>query len=289
MPGDLYRELGVDRSASDKDIQSAYRNLAKEFHPDANSGDARAEERFKSISAAYKILKDPQSRSRYDRGEIDENGQEMGMRFNRGHPGAGGRGGDPGGAGFGGFDDIINDLFGGRGQGRTARPKGRDLRSNLSVSFIEAAAGVTKRMSMPDGRTVEVNVPAGIETGKTLRLRRQGENGPAGNGDLLVEITVEPHPNFKRDGLDISIDHFLPLSVAILGGKARVETIHGDVNLTVPPWCSSGKTMRLRGKGIQAPGGNGKGDQLVRFLVELPKEPDPALESLMREMEMAQE
>lgn len=276
MAGELYRELGVDQSASDKDIQSAYRQLAKEYHPDANQDNPHAEERFKRVSAAYKILKDNDLRAKYDRGEIDENGQEIGMRFNRGHPG-----GDFGGAGFGGFDDIINDLFGGRAQARTARPKGRDLRSTIEIPFIDAATGASKRLNLSDGRSVEVNIPAGIETGKTLRLRRQGEPGPAGNGDLLVEVSVLSHPMFSRDGLDIQADQPLALHTAILGGKTRVETIHGDVNLTVPPWCSSGKTMRLRGKGIHTE--NAKGDQLVRFMIELPKDKDPELERLMRE------
>lgn len=280
MAGDLYRELGVDRSASDKEIQGAYRRLAKENHPDANRDNPRAEERFKRISSAYNILKDKETRARYDRGEIDDNGQE---RFARSHPGGGGfSGGEFGGQGFGGFDDIISDLFGGRAGPRTARAKGRDLRSAIDVSFIDAALGTTKRLTLGDGRHVDVNIPAGIETGKTLRLRRQGEPGPAGQGDLLVDITVQTHPRFVRDGLDIQIDHQLPLKTAVLGGKARIDTIHGPVNLTVPSWYSSGKTMRLRGKGIQT--ASAKGDQLVRFMIALPETPDPALEQLMREM-----
>lgn len=282
MSSDLYRELGVGRGASDKEISSAYRRLAKENHPDANPGDAKAEDKFKRVSAAYKILKDPETRGRYDRGEIDENGQEMGMRYPRGGgPHQGGFGGAEFSGSFGGFDDILNDLFGGRGQARTAQARGRDLKSTLQVAFIDAAKGTTQRLSLPDGRTVEVNIPAGIESGKTLRLRRQGESGPAGKGDLLVEITVMPHPRMTRDGVDIQLDQPLPLRTAVLGGKQRVETVYGDVNLTIPPWSSSGKTMRLRGKGIADSAGN-KGDQLVRFLIVLPEERDPDLEALMR-------
>lgn len=288
MAGDLYRELGVDRRASDKDIQAAYRRLAKEYHPDANAGDAKAEERFKRISAAYKILKDKSLRARYDRGEIDENGQEIGMRYSRGQAG-GGFGQHEMHGGFGGFDDILNDLFGGgRSGARTARAKGRDLRSAIEIPFIEAATGASKRLTLSDGRTVDVNIPAGLESGKTLRLRRQGEPGPAGNGDLLVEVTVEPDRHFRRDGLDIAADQPVPLKTAILGGKLRTDTIHGPVSLTIPPWCNSGKTMRLRGKGIHDAGSGKKGDQLVRFLIELPAEPDPELENLMRERALSE-
>ena len=283
MAGDLYHELGVSRTASDKDIQSAYRRLAKENHPDANQGNPRAEERFKRVSAAYKILKDKELRGRYDRGEIDENGQEIGMRFGRG----GSRGGfdfQSGGAGFGGFEDIINDLFSGRG-GATRQPqaKGRDLKQALIVDFIDAARGIARRIDLPSGRSVDINIPAGIESGKTLRLKGQGERGPAGNGDLLVDVNVSPHANMRREGLDILLDQPIPLETAVLGGKVRIETIHGDVSLSVPPWSDSGKTMRLRGRGIADASSGKKGDQLVRFLINLPQDRDDRLEKLMRE------
>jgi len=292
VAGDLYDELGVNRTATDKEIQSAYRRLAKQHHPDANQGNARAEDRFKRVSAAYKILKDKDLRARYDRGEIDENGQEIGIRFGRGGNRSGfGQGGFSqggfefqSGGGFGGFEDILNDLFAGRAGGaRQPQPKGRDLKQALNVDFVDAARGSSRRIDLPSGRSVDINIPAGIETGKILRLKGQGEPGPAGGGDLLVEVTVLPHSNMRRDGLDILADQPIPLKTAVLGGKVRVETIDGDVSVSVPAWSDSGKTMRLRGRGIADAGSGKKGDHLVRFLTTLPENRDVRLEELMRE------
>lgn len=293
MADDLYRTLGVARNASEAEIRRAYRTLAKEHHPDRHPGDKSAEERFKRISAAYEVLKNKDRRARYDRGDIDAQGNER--------PGAGGfwhqqaRGGDsrfefrgnPG--GFAGFDDIISELFGARGGGghggaQQPRMRGEDVQIALSVDFAEAARGARKPVKLPDGRTVEINVPAAVEEGQTLRLRGQGPAGSTAGlaGDILIEIKVKPHPSFIRDGFDVRVDQPVPLATAVLGGSVRVPTIDGEVSLTVPAWTSSGKLMRLRGRGIEDKKSGKKGDQLVRLMIKLPENGDARLEELMQ-------
>ena len=247
------------RNASDGEIRRAYRALAKENHPDKHPGDKKAEDRFKHISAAYEILKDKNRRARYDRGEIDAQGNER--------AGAGGfwgahqRGGDnrfefrSNSTGFGGFDDIINELFGSRGgaQGgqREQRMRGEDSHIALTVDFVDAAKGAKKPIRLPDGRTLEINIPVAVEDGQTLRLRGQGTPGSTSGlaGDVLIEIKIRPHPSFVRDGFDIRVDQPVSLATAVLGGSLRVPTVDGEVKLTVPAWTSSGKLMRLRGRG----------------------------------------
>jgi len=291
MTENLYKILGVTQAASDDEIRKAYRKLAKTCHPDTNPGDKAAEERFKAISRAYAILGDPAKRKRYDKGQIDADGNERGPQgfpFGAGGPfgGAGGgagagrsrsytyRSGGPGGGGFAGFDDIISDLFGGasrggRSAGRTRA--GEDLKLTVTVDFLDAAKGTKRRVGLPDGRHLDVTIPAGVESGQVLRLKGQGVAG----GDALIEVQVDPHEGFRRDGLDIHLDHAIPLDLAIAGGKVTVPTIDGNVAVTVPAWTSSGKTLRLKGRGI-ARGGH-RGDQFVRLELVLPAQPDPAL------------
>ncbi|MEZ5826554.1 MAG: DnaJ C-terminal domain-containing protein [Geminicoccaceae bacterium] len=304
MSEGLYRELGVSKSASADEIQSAYRKLAKKYHPDANRDDAKAEERFKKISAAYALLKDPATRARYDRGEIDDAGNERapfgfggmggGFRGARGR-GAGSHQDFRSGGGFGGFDDIINDIFGGfaggspgggrassgfAGGGRGVR--GGDIVFRTSIDFIKAATGGSERIRMQDGRHVDVNIPAGIESGTQLRLRGKGQPGAGGAaaGDLLLEVDVRAHPDMRRQGLDILVDQPVPLETAVNGGKIRVPTISGEVALSVPEWSSSGRTLRLRGRGIHDRKAGKKGDQLVRLMITLPENLDPELKAL---------
>lgn len=292
MADDLYRTLGVARNASEAEIRRAYRTLAKENHPDRHPGDKGAEERFKKISAAYEVLKDKDRRARYDRGDIDAHGNER--------HGAGGfwhqqaRGGDSrfefrtNQGGFAGFDDIISELFGARGGGpggvHEPRMRGDDVQIALPVDFVEAARGARKPVKLPDGRTVEINVPAAVEDGQSLRLRGQGLAGSAAGlaGDVLIQINVKPHPFFMKDGLDVRVDQPVPLATAVLGGNVRVLTIDGEVSLTVPAWTSSGKLMRLRGRGIEDRKSGRKGDQLVRLMISLPENGDAQLEALMR-------
>ena len=293
MTENLYKTLGVTQAASDDEIRKAYRKLAKTCHPDTNPGDKAAEERFKAISRAYAILGDAAKRKRYDKGQIDAEGNERGPQ---GFPfGAGGgpfggpggsrgrtytyRSGGPGGGGgaaggFAGFDDILSDLFGGAARGgRTgARTReGEDLKLAVTVDFLDAAKGTKRRVGLPDGRHLDVTIPAGVENGQVLRLKGQGVAG----GDALIEVQVSPHEGFRREGLDIHLDHAVPLDLAINGGKVTVPTIDGNVAVSVPAWTSSGKTLRLKGRGI-AQGGH-KGDQFVRLELVLPSEPEPAL------------
>jgi DnaJ-class molecular chaperone len=286
MTENLYKTLGVTQAASDDEIRKAYRKLAKTCHPDTNPGDKAAEDRFKAISRAYAILGDPAKRKRYDKGQIDAEGNERGPQgFPFGGPGAGPGGSrgrqysyrstGPGGGGFAGFDDILSDLFGGAARGGGARhggrPRGEDLKFSVTVDFLDAAKGTKRRVGLPDGRHLDVTIPAGVEPGQVLRLKGQG----VGGGDALIEVQVSPHEGFRREGLDIHLDHAIPLALAIAGGKVTVPTIDGNVAVSVPAWTSSGKTLRLKGRGI-AQGGH-RGDQLVRLEIALPPETDPAL------------
>lgn len=293
MSESLYKSLGLSRSASDDEIRKAYRRLAKTCHPDTNPGDKAAEEKFKQISQAYAILGDAAKRKRYDQGEIDEDGNERvphgfgggfgggpGGPFRQGgartwHFSSGGGPGGPGAeaGGFAGFEDILSDLFGGAAGGRRAgaRPRGEDLKLKVTIDFLDAAKGARRRMTLPDGRHLDVNIPAGVDSGQVLRLKGQGVAG----GDALVEVQVTPHEGFRRDGLDVHLDQAIPLALAIAGGKVTVPTIDGNVALTVPPWTSSGKTLRLKGRGIKKAAK--RGDQLVRLEIDLPERQDEAL------------
>ncbi len=300
MASDPYTVLGVERGASDKDIQRAFRTLAKKLHPDVNPNDAAAAERFKQVSQAYDILGDPEKRRQFDAGEIDANGETR-----HGFAGAGaGYGAGPGGGYYSyqtrgapgggqgpaddlGFGDIFSDLFGGRagprggpgGPFQAGPMRGQDIRYTLDVTFLEAATGTRKRVSMPGGTTLDLNVPEGVSDGRVLRLKGKGKPGVNGGppGDALVEIKVGTHKDFERDGNDVRIE--LPISIdeAVLGAKVEVPTISGSVNLTIPKGTSSGQTFRLRGKGIKDASSGKTGDQFVSVKIVLPDEIDDGL------------
>lgn len=284
MAGDPYKELGVAKGASADEIKKAFRKLAKELHPDKNPGDKVSEERFKRITAAFDLLGDAEKRAKYDRGEIDADGREQ---F-RAPPGGGGRSGGFGGfggsGGRGGFEDIdLEELFGAfGGGGRTAGRggfgggKGQDVRATLDISLEDSIAGTTRRIQFSDGRMLDVAIPKGASEGQVIRLKGQGAPGRGGQaGDALIELKIAPHPVFKRDGADLTMD--LPVSVpdAVLGGKIQVPTPEGAVMMTIPKGSNSGKMLRLKARGAYAAGK--RGDLLAKLVVTLPETPDDDL------------
>jgi DnaJ-class molecular chaperone len=282
MADDPYATLGVTKSASEEDIRRAFRKLAKELHPDIAKG---TEERFKKVSSAYEILGDPDKRRAYDRGEIDGRGdpRHPGFRqYARGGARAG-AGGNGGGFDEFGFGDIFSDIFGAAGQRAGARPnfvsKGHDVRYTLEVDFLEAVAGATKRVTLPGGGTLDLNVPAGVADAQVLRLKGKGSRGAGGAeaGDALVEIRVRPHAQFRRDDDDILLEVPITLDEAVLGAKIEVPTISGRVQLTVPKGTSSGRVFRLKGKGVKSAGRSEAGDQLVAVRIVMPETIDDNL------------
>ena len=293
MAGDPYKELGVARGASQDEIKKAFRKLAKELHPDKNPGNKDTDERFKRVTAAFDILGDKDKRAKFDRGEIDADGREQFRGFGGGATG-GGRG--PGGFGQspfgqggqrGGFENIdLDEIFGGMFSGGArpggARggpaPKGQDVRATLEISLEDSISGATRRIQFSDGRTLDVAIPKGAGDGQTIRLKGQGMPGRGGeNGDALIELKLAPHPVFTREGADLTMDQPVPLYDAVLGGKVPLRTPEGTVNMTIPPGSSSGKVLRLKGRGAFA---NGKrGDLLATLMIVLP-ESDEALTRL---------
>ncbi|MDX3968890.1 MAG: J domain-containing protein [Bradyrhizobium sp.] len=303
---DPYEVLGVPRGASAAAIKSAYRKLAKKHHPDSNKGDPNAAERFAEINSANEILGDEDKRKQFDRGEIDAEGKPRFQGFPggggpRGRAGPGGfesytfrSGGAGGGPGAGAFEDILNSMFGGGTRG--ARPGagggaqfefdtggiGLDLDVNvaMSISLEESAKGGEKRVRLPTGKELNVKIPAGVTEGQQIRLRGQGESAQGHPpGDLLITINIAPHPFFKVEGADLRIDLPVTLYEAVLGGKVRVPTLGNAVELSVPKNTSSGRTFRLKGKGLSKAGGTG--DLFVTIRIVLPDGNDAELEALM--------
>ncbi|MDX1482883.1 MAG: DnaJ C-terminal domain-containing protein [Alphaproteobacteria bacterium] len=290
MSDDLYDILGVSKDSSQADIRKAYRKLVKELHPDLNPGDKQAEERFKKVSSAYRILNNAEQRARYDRGEIDESGAERPEhQFYRNYADAEADGGERyySSSGFedlGDMSDFFSDLFRRRGQSRgTMRIRGQDLRYHLDVDFLDAVNGAKRRITMPDGKLLDLSIPPGTRDGGILRLRGKGGQGIGGGppGDALVEISVRPHPLFRRENDDIVLDLPVTLDEAVLGGKVEVPTTTGKVMMTIPKGASSGDVLRLRGKGIKGAKGR-TGDQRVTIRVVLPDEVDDDLADFMR-------
>ena len=283
---DPYSVLGVARGASQDEIKKAYRNLAKKLHPDLNPGDKKIEAQFKDVASAYDILSDTEKRAKFDRGEIDASGTERAENsfwraYAESAPGtkyssAGTTGGpDP--------SDIFSELFGdlggkfGRG-GRGAR-RGSDVNYRLTVDFLDAAKGGSKRITLPTGKSLDVRIPVGTASGRTLRLAGQGMPGANGGpaGDAFVEIDVAPHAFFKREGNDVHLELPVTLAEAVLGAKVPVPTIDGPVSLTVPKGSNSGDKLRLKGRGVADPATGVRGDQFVSFRIVLPEQPDPEL------------
>ncbi len=305
---DPYEVLGVPRGASAAAIKSAYRKLAKKHHPDNNKNDPKAAARFSEINSANEIIGDEDKRKQFDRGEIDADGKPRFQGFPGGDPrgrggfethtfrtGGAGPGGFAGGGG-GGFEDILNSMFGGAAA-RGARPGGGgttfefdtggialdlDLSVAMTVSLEEAANGVEKRVRLPTGKELNVKIPAGVTAGQQIRLKGQGETAPGHRpGDLLITVNIAPHPFFKVDGSDLRVDLPITLYEAVLGGKVRVPTLGSAVELSIPKNTSSGRTFRLKGKGLPKAGG-GTGDLFVTTRIMLPDGNDAELETLMQ-------
>lgn len=290
MSDNLYDILGVQRRASDDEIRQAFRKLAKEHHPDLNSGNAAAAEKFKRISAANEILSDPERRRQYDAGEIDAKGDARHPQFRR--PGAHPRGNRPGAGGIDdfGFADIFSDVFGrtGAAGARAGRSgfaqRGQDLRYTLDLDFVEAVAGAKKRVTLPEGGTLDLAVPEGVTYGQVLRLKGRGTAGHGGGeaGDALVEVRIRAHAQFKRQGDDILVDVPITIDEAVLGAKVEVPTVTGRVQLSIPKGTSSGKIFRLKGKGVRTKAGT-HGDELVTVRIVLPETIDDSLSYFFQE------
>lgn len=288
MAGDPYKELGVARGASQDEVKKAFRKLAKELHPDKNPGNKDTDERFKRVTGAFDILGDKDKRAKFDRGEIDADGREQFRGFGGGGA-AGGRG--PGGFGQGGqrggfenvdLDEIFGGMFGGGrpggGRGGGFANKGQDIRATLEISLEDSISGATRRIQFSDGRTLDVAIPKGAGDGQTIRLKGQGMPVRGGeSGDALIEMKLAPHPIFIRDGADLTMDQPVPLYDAVLGGKVQVRTPEGTVSMTIPAGSSSGKVLRLKGRGAYAAGK--RGDLLAKLMIVLPED-DAALTKL---------
>jgi DnaJ-class molecular chaperone len=301
---DPYEVLGVPRSASAAAIKSAYRKLAKKHHPDANTNDPKSAARFSEINSANEIVGDEDKRKQFDRGEIDAEGKPRFQGFPGGDPRA--RGASPGGGfesynfrtgggpGGGGFEDILNSMFGGAGRG--ARPGGGgtfefdpgavaldlDLSVAMTVSLEEAVNGGEKRVRLPTGKELNVKIPAGVVAGQQIRLKGQGETAPGHPpGDLLITVSIAPHAFFKVDGSDLRVELPITLYEAVLGGKVRVPTLGSAVELSIPKNTSSGRTFRLKGKGLPKASG-AAGDLFVTTRIMLPDGNDAELEALMQ-------
>ncbi len=324
---DPYRTLGVARTASEKEIKTAYRTLAKTLHPDRNKDKPNAAEKFSDATKAYDLLSDEDKRAQFDRGEIDADGNPLnpfagmgggmgggGRGFPRGAYAGGARPGGPGGyrdQEFGGFEsndmdlgDLFEGLFGGRsrqneprsrgfgaGTGRRPPPppakRGADIQYRLAVPFVDAAAGRDQRITLADGKAINLKLPGGVEDGTQMRLKDKGHSGPGGNGDGIVMVEVAAHPFFRREGDNIRMDLPITLNEAVNGGKVKCPTVDGPVMLTLKPGANGGTVMRLSGKGWTKKSGastkNGKlarGDQLVTLEIQMPEDLDALKERL---------
>jgi DnaJ-class molecular chaperone len=312
---DPYSILGVSKGASAAEIKNAFRKQAKKLHPDANKHDPRAASRFAELNAAYEILGEDTKRKAFDRGEIDAEGKPKFRGFEGFGPGGfegfrgfgneafrqgSTRGFSGFGGGFGGFEDLLKEAFGGQRNSRArfrsggaasgffdqdaAEPgfagAGQDVTLSLTISLAEAAIGAKKRVRLPTGKEIDVKIPPGLASGQQIRLKGQGLSGPRANGDLLITVSVAPHPVFERVGNDLRLELPIALDEAVLGARVRVPTLDGELELTIPAGTNSGRTFRLKSRGF--PGKDGQGDLLATVRIVLPDRRDTDLEELMR-------
>lgn len=300
MTKNLYHILGVSKDASEAEIKSAYRKLARKYHPDVNKDSKEAADKFKEISCAYDILGNKEKRQKYDNNEIDDEGKPTGFGAGFGGGAGGGNyynystGGNPFGAGAQGFDfssifgeDIFSQFSGGQSRGfsgfssRTSRPrKGEDISYSMRIDFLSAAQGAEKKVNI-GGKNINVKIPAGTTDGQTLRLKGLGQASFNGgeNGDVLITINVDKHPYFEAQGLDVHLELPISFKEAVLGGKITVPTISGKVNVNIPPYSTSGEKLRLKGKGIKNQ--SGVGDEIITLKVVTPKIKNEALEQAL--------
>jgi DnaJ-class molecular chaperone len=317
---DPYDVLGVPRTASEAEVKSAFRKLAKKHHPDRNKTDPKAKERFSEVNDAYEIVGDKEKRQKFDAGEIGADGKPRFQGFEGfGAGGAGGfggggfrQGGAPGGGGrtfrwsSSGADgdpfaneDILNDIFGGMGRGAGPRPgagagprpqaaRGEDVQAVAAVTLEQLVRGEKARVDLPTGKTLDITIPPGTRAGQTIRLRGQGQPGVLGGpaGDAMIIVEFVPHPHFRIEGDTLRRDVNVGLEDAVLGGKVRVPTLDGEIALTIPPHSTGGRALRLKGKGLPVSTG-GRGDLLVTPRVVLPETPDPELDALMEKWRAA--
>jgi len=290
----------VQKSAGDTELKKAFRRLAKKYHPDANKNDPKLKDRFAELNAAYELLSDPDKRAAFDRGEMDAEGKPRFQGFGGfggGREGFAGAGAQPGArtfrysSGFGrraapDLNDVFSDLFSGFSSAdvQEPQPKGADILVTATVPFAQAVLGGTARVTLPNGRALDVKIAAGTEDGKQIRLKGQGSPSPFGGpaGDAIVTVRVEPHPVLRSEGANLRLDLPITLDEAVLGGKARVPTLEGAVDLTIPAGSNGGRVLRLRGRGGRDAAGR-RGDLLVALRIQLPDTPDPELEALMRQ------
>jgi DnaJ-class molecular chaperone len=278
---DPYEILKVPRDAKPDDIRKAYLRLAKKLHPDLNPGDKKSEEQFKQVASAHELLSDPEKRRRFDSGEIDAAGAEAPReKYYRDY--AGGAQGSPyesasGYADFMDTDDLLAEMF----RQRRRNVRGTDLHYSLAVDFLDAINGATKRINLPDGSSLDVTIPPGVQAEQTLRLRGKGERSPGAGeaGDALVEIAIRPHKFFSRHGDNIHLDLPVTFAEAVLGAEIKAPTPSGAVMLKVPKGSNSGSILRLKGKG--APRREGRGDLLVKLKIMAPTEPNAELETFL--------
>jgi DnaJ-class molecular chaperone len=299
LASDPYTVLGVPRSASADEIRKAFRKLAKQNHPDTNPNNKAAEERFKQVSQAFDILGDAEKKKKFDAGAIDADGRETFRGFGGGGPGGQGPWGPPpGGPGggpyraesFEGVDlgDILGEMFGGGGRGGGGRgggfggfsQRGADVRARLEIDLEDAIKGGKKRIAFSDGRAIDVTIPKGAQDGQTLRLKGQGSPGRSGPGDAFIELSIAPHPIYRREGETLVMDVPVTVYDAVLGGKAEAPTPDGPVTLTIPKGSNSGTRLRLKGRGMTDAQGR-RGDLFARLVVTLPETPDPELEAFV--------